>query len=157
MKSYVNNSNSKINTSKENIKRRKSNEWNMREITTMNRERIQKKKKDKITWQVIIHSTFFFLWLFFSLSFSRWLFSIDSNWNFILIFFLFSFWLHLFKMYLKRKERKERNSRSRKKWWNFLICRNDETQWNDWRKTNQRERKKWNCSKQRKQITKRKI
>ena len=60
MKSYVNNSNSKINTSKENIKRRKSNEWNMREITTMNRERIQKKKKDKITWQVIIHSTFFF-------------------------------------------------------------------------------------------------
>ena len=109
----------------------------------MNRERIQEKKKDKITWQVIIHSTFFF----FDCSF---LFHFLDDY-FQLIQIEISFWYSscsLFddifsKMYLKRKEGKARNSRSRKKWWNFQICRNDETQWNDWRrKTNSKEKER---------------
>ena len=117
------------------------------------RERIQKRKKDKITWQVIIHSTFFF----FNYSF---LFHFLDDY-FQLIQIEISFWYSscspfdfIFWRCILNAKKKERNSRSRKKWWNFLICRTDETQWNDWRrKTNSKEKERneiWETTKENK-------
>ena len=92
----------------------------MRERTTMNRERIQEKKKDKITWQVIIHSTFFFFdysFLFHFLDDYFQLFQLKFHFDILLVLFLMTSFLSC--IVNDNKERKGTQD----------LERNDETFW----------------------------
>ena len=112
----------------------------------MKRERIQEKKKDKITWQVIIHSTFFSLELFFLFHFLDdyfQLIQLKFHFDILLVLFLIASFLRCIVNDNKERKGTQDHERNDETFWSVDLMKHNEMI--EEGRQIERERKKWNC------------